>query len=135
MADVIHGGESLVFLSNRSVTQRTQNHVQEFVNSRQSLEDEDDDEDDSDSDEQFSILASAGSEAKHNDSDPMVEEAEDMTARDADSVQDSGPEHGGPTSPFTTYRQKNSLVDSDENYGGICITICLSLVCSTMFFY
>ncbi|OAY59184.1 uncharacterized protein LOC110619602 isoform X1 [Manihot esculenta] len=121
VADVIHGGESLVFLSNRSVTQRTQNHVQEFVNSRQSLEDEDDDndddEDDSDSDEQFSILASAGSEAKHNDSDPMVEEAEDMTARDADSVQDSGPEHGGPTSPFTTYRQKNSLVDSDENYG------------------
>ncbi|KAG8661538.1 hypothetical protein MANES_01G011300v8 [Manihot esculenta] len=120
VADVIHGGESLVFLSNRSVTQRTQNHVQEFVNSRQSLEDEDDDndddEDDSDSDEQFSILASAGSEAKHNDSDPMVEEAEDMTARDADSVQDSGPEHGGPTSPFTTYRQKNSLVDSDENY-------------------
>ncbi|KAF2324838.1 hypothetical protein GH714_017900 [Hevea brasiliensis] len=43
VADIIHGSDSLVFLSNTSIAQRTQNHVQEFVNSRQPVEGEDDD--------------------------------------------------------------------------------------------
>ncbi|XP_058009898.1 uncharacterized protein LOC110661453 isoform X3 [Hevea brasiliensis] len=120
VADIVLGGESLVFLSNTSITQRTQNHVQEFVNQRQSLKGEDnDDETSASDDEKFSVLASAGSESKYDDADPVVkeEEEEDMTTRDADSVFDSAPDHGGPTTPITTYRQKNGLMDSDKNYG------------------
>ncbi|XP_058009897.1 uncharacterized protein LOC110661453 isoform X2 [Hevea brasiliensis] len=119
VADIVLGGESLVFLSNTSITQRTQNHVQEFVNQRQSLKGEDnDDETSASDDEKFSVLASAGSESKYDDADPVVkeEEEEDMTTRDADSVFDSAPDHGGPTTPITTYRQKNGLMDSDKNY-------------------
>ncbi|KAF2319110.1 hypothetical protein GH714_013351 [Hevea brasiliensis] len=58
------------------------------------------------------------SESEHNDADHMVEEEEEeMTARDADSVQDSAPDHGSPTTTIATHRQKSGLVDSDENYG------------------
>ncbi|XP_057992646.1 uncharacterized protein LOC110648640 isoform X2 [Hevea brasiliensis] len=118
VADIIHGSDSLVFLSNTSIAQRTQNHVQEFVNSRQPVEGEDDDCTFA-SDEQFYVLASADSESEHNDADHMVEEEEEeMTARDADSVQDSAPDHGSPTTTIATNRQKSGLVDSDENYGG-----------------
>eukprot|EP00257_Ricinus_communis_P022839 XP_015582687.1 uncharacterized protein LOC8271822 [Ricinus communis] len=128
VADIIQDGESIVFLPNNGIHHRTQSHVQEFITPQEHTQaeeehvDDDDDDDDDDNttfasnDEPLSILASAGSESGHDDSD-MVEE-EYMPGRVADSIQDSAQDYGGPTSPVTT-RQHNSglLEDSDENYG------------------
>ncbi|XP_065864229.1 uncharacterized protein [Euphorbia lathyris] len=103
VADIIHGGESLVFLSNSSIPTTEPKDDSFFY------------------DEPTSILASAGSESEKEDIDLINDDddQENFQPTYADSIQDSSPHHGGPTtSPITIYKQRSGLVDSDDKHGG-----------------
>ncbi|WCJ21956.1 hypothetical protein M5689_004066 [Euphorbia peplus] len=114
IANIIHGGESLVFLSNNSIPTAAQE-----LNKQK--------DDSFFSDEEISMVASAGSESEKEDIDlinnnddyqDQEEDEENFQQTYADSIQDSAAHHGGPTAtPVTMFRQRSGLVDSDDKHG------------------
>ncbi|GAV85428.1 DUF1666 domain-containing protein, partial [Cephalotus follicularis] len=117
VADIIHGGESLVFLPNNCYQRHQQHIAKEFINSHESVIGEDD-QDESFAGDQFSLHGSHASES--DDRDDADEIKEEIPAGDADLVLDSNQNRGGPTSPITIENEKSGLVGNDscnEDFG------------------
>lgn len=133
VADIVHGGDSLVFLSNNSPSyDKIQRHaVQEFVNpgdyefgdEEEQMLDDDQEDDSFASDEQLSVRAAAGtSESEQDDKKNEKEQDQEILTTDADSSYDTAPYPGGPNSPVTSHLNKSGLLESDYNSGGTYVT-------------
>lgn len=107
VADIIHGGESLVFLHDNSFY-RDQDHVQEFVEPQKEHVVED-------QDESFDT-------AQHSEHDDDVSDVreEQIPARDNRSGCTSDTNNGGSSFPVVIDpHNKSVLVESDESSDGI----------------
>ncbi|KAJ0047575.1 hypothetical protein Pint_16484 [Pistacia integerrima] len=113
VADIIHGGESLVFLHNTTFHRSQQTHVQEFTNPQHDKVVEDHQEYQSFDSSQYSARDSSPcSESEHEDDDyDDLEEQEEIPPTDPDSAYNSVPNHGGSTTPIS----KSDLVGNDQN--------------------
>lgn len=120
VADIIHGGESLVFLHDNSLY-GDQDHVQEFINPHDEHVTADDDRDGSFDTALYSEPNDGG------DSSEDVVEEEISPARDYNhSAHDSEQNHGGSTSPIIiNVHNKSGLVENDD---GI-FTLLLASLC------
>lgn len=115
VADIICGGEALLFLHNNKEPQRTHySSSQElFIIPQDSFVEED-------SEEKYSTeTLSVHKSPLVSDFETEAEAAEEGDAGDADSVPNSVPVESRPTSPITLNLYKSDLVvDSDKNYDG-----------------
>lgn len=121
VADIIHGGESLVFLHNNAVHRSQQIHVQEFINQEDDKVVEDHQEYQSFDSSQYSALDSSPcSESEHegdHDDDELEEEEEEeeIPPTESDSAYNSVPNHDGATTPIPS----SGFVENDQNCYGI----------------
>ncbi|XP_022738105.1 uncharacterized protein LOC111290871 [Durio zibethinus] len=110
VADIIHGGESLIFLSDNSF-HRTENDVEESMNLHE-------DPLTSDSTEQFSAHDSSPRTDSEHDNDDINLQDEEIPIKDADSLQNFDVNQDGPTpivSPILKEPDKSDQVDNDED--------------------
>ncbi|XVF09606.1 hypothetical protein REPUB_Repub07fG0108300 [Reevesia pubescens] len=125
VADIIHGGESLVFLPDNSFQYMTQNDVEESMNPHDDQLTSEDQEYASYSTEQFSAHDSTPcSDSEHHDDDDDTEIVdEEISIKDTDSLQNFDINQNGPTpivSSILTELDKSDQVDYDEDDDEIC---------------
>ncbi|XWS37652.1 hypothetical protein CRYUN_Cryun19dG0063400 [Craigia yunnanensis] len=125
VANIIHGGESLVFLPDNSF-HRTQNDVEESMNPHvDQLITSEDQEYASYSTEQFSAHDSSPcSDSEHHDEDDDTDLLDqEIPTKNEDSLQNFDVNQDGPTpmvSPILTELDKSNQVDNDEDGDEIC---------------
>ncbi|KAK7271253.1 hypothetical protein RJT34_26992 [Clitoria ternatea] len=113
VADIICGGETLLFLHNNNNhhTLRSHSSSEEFITPQDSLI-EDSSEEKCSTETLFSHKSPLVSDFENE------EDAEEFPAEDADSVPNSAPVESRPTSPIfnQNLQNKSDLEDSDKNY-------------------
>lgn len=109
VADIIHGGESLVFLHDNSLY-GDQDHVQEFINPHDEHVTADDDRDGS-----FDTALYSEPDDGGDSSEDVVEEEISPATDYNHSAHDSEQNHGGSTSPIIiNVHNKSGLVENDD---------------------
>lgn len=114
VADIIGGGESLLFLPKHP--RRNQTLSEEFITPQESLF-EDPDEDSALEIENLSVKCVHESDGEHEVEDVFEEE---IPTRDADSVYKSETNQGGPYMLISKDLHKSEVEDNDKNCDGNC---------------
>lgn len=121
VADIVDGGESLLFLPvNRPVKDQDLEHHEETISSSTTPRGDYNYffHQEESSDDHNSLVQES---EVHDDKEDEAEEEIPTSDTDADAVYNFGPNEGDPTSPITINLTKSGLVADDETHDGICI--------------
>lgn len=120
VADIVHGGESLLFLPvNGRVKDQVLEHHEKIISSSSSRNHFFHEEEPAhDHDDHNSVRQET---EEHEDKEDEAEEEIPTSDSDADVVHNFGPYETDPTSPIIINLTKSGLVAGDETHDGTCI--------------
>lgn len=121
VADIICGGEELVFRHNNKPHERTRSSSEDFISPQDSLIEEE---------ESFCNETETEGEVHKSPqvSDFETEEEEEATEGEIFQTEDADSVPNRPTSPITLNLCKSDLVDSDKNYDGMFILLHIYII-------
>ena len=119
VADIICGGETLLFWHNNKEPQSIHSFSEEFITPQESLCEESEENNASDTETSLYVHRSPQVSDLEVEETDAAEDEDENAARDADSVPYPVPIGSRPTSPMTLNPYKTHLLNNDKNCEGI----------------